>query len=82
MMRLLLFSVALLAAPAFSDEADLAEILATGRVQTFGITSSERLKPTARLAPSDPPVLRFRYLDGKRRHRFGDLNLVMDDAGH
>ena len=68
----------LLAAPAFSNEAALDRILASGRVQTIGVTASERLRPTARLAP----LLRFRYLDGKRRHRFGDLDLVMDDAGH
>lgn len=74
--------ILLLAAPAFSDEAALERILASGRVQTLGLSSSERLRPAARLAPGDPPLLRFRYLDGKRRHRFGDLNLVMDDAGH
>lgn len=82
MMRIALICAALLAAPAFSDEAALTEILESGRVQTFGVASSERLGPPGLLAPSDPPVLRFRYLDGKRRHRFGDLNLVMDDAGH
>ncbi len=54
----------------------------SGRVQTIGVSSSERLRPEAMLAPGDPPLLRFRYLDGKRRSRFGDLDLVMDDAGH
>jgi hypothetical protein len=80
MMRLVI--LALLAAPAFSNEDVLERILASGRVQTFGVSSSERLGPEVRLAPGDAPVLRFRYLDGKRRHRFGDLDLVMDDAGH
>lgn len=75
-------ALALLAAPAFSDEAALDRILASGWVHTVGVRSSERLQPAARLAPGDPPLLRFRYLDGKRRHRFGDLDLVMDDAGH
>ena len=74
--------LALAAAPAVSDEAPLSAILASGRIQTLGVSSSERLRPMARLAPGDAPVLRFRYLDGKRRHRFGDLNLMMDDAGH
>ena len=72
----------LLCAPAFSSEATLEAILASGRIQTIGETSSERLAPAAALAPGDAPLLRFRYLDGKRRHRFGDLDLVMDDAGH
>ena len=72
----------LLAVPALSNEEALERILASGRMQTLGVTSSERLAGTAQLAPGDPPLLRFRYLDGKRRHRFGDLDLVMDDAGH
>ena len=80
MTRLLV--LALLAAPAFSNEEALERILASGRVHTVGLTSAERLAPSARLAPGDAPLLRFRYLDGKRRHRFGDLDLVMDDAGH
>lgn len=74
--------IALFSASALSEEAALERILASGRVQTIGVSSAERLAPAARLAPGDPPLLRFRYLDGKRRHRFGDLNLVMDDAGH
>jgi hypothetical protein len=72
----------LLAAPAFSSEDVLERIVASGRVQTIGVASSDRLRPDAFLAPGDAPLLRFRYLDGKRRHRFGDLDLVMDDAGH
>ncbi len=76
----------LAAAPAVSVEQDLDAALdaaaRSGRIQLIGVSSSERLLPTARLAPSDPPILRFRYLDGQRRHRFGDLNLMMDDAGH
>jgi hypothetical protein len=43
---------------------------------------AERLAPEARIAPGAPPLLRFRVLEGRARHRFGDLDLVMDDAGH
>ena len=80
MTRLLI--LVLLAAPAFSNEDTLERILNSGRVQTLAVSASDRLRPEARLAPGDAPLLRFRYLDGKRRHRFGDLDLVMDDAGH
>ena len=66
-----------LAAPAALDGPE-----ATSRVLTIGETSSERLAPLGRIAPGQPPLLMFRYLDGKGRHRFGDLDLVMDDAGH
>ena len=80
MKRLLI--LLLLAAPVFSAEDVLQHILDSGRVQTLGLTDSERLAPAGLLAPGDAPLLRFRYLDGKRRQRFGDLDLVMDDAGH
>lgn len=36
----------------------------------------------ARIAPGAPPMLAFRYLDGRKRGRFGGLDLVLDDAGH
>jgi hypothetical protein len=58
------------------------QIAASGRVQLIGETSATRLQPTAPLAPGAPPILAFRYFDGQARHRFGDLDLVMDDAGH
>ena len=78
MMRgLCLFAALALAAPAALDSPEIAS-----RVFTIGETSSERLAPLGRIAPGQAPLLQFRYLDGKRRHRFGDLDLVMDDAGH
>ncbi|MCB1018793.1 MAG: hypothetical protein KDC27_02640 [Acidobacteria bacterium] len=78
MKRSLWIAAALAAAtPAALDGPDL-----TSRVLSIGESSSERLQPDGRVAPGQPPLLMFRYLDGKRRHRFGDLDLVMDDAGH
>ena len=65
------------------DEAALLERLErSGRLSTIGLRSSERLVPIGRLAPGDPPLLAFRYLEDRRRHRFGELDLMMDDAGH
>jgi hypothetical protein len=58
------------------------QIGASGRVQLIGETPATRLQPTVPLAPGAPPILAFRYFDGLARHRFGDLDLVMDDAGH
>jgi len=58
------------------------QIAVSGRVQLIGETSATRLQPTAPLAPGAPPILAFRYFEGLARHRFGDLDLVMDDAGH
>lgn len=86
-LRLALAALALCALPRASGgpetETALLEALArSGRLDTLGLRSSERLRPAARLAPGDPPLLAFRYLEDRRRHRFGELDLMMDDAGH
>jgi hypothetical protein len=58
------------------------QVAASGQVVEIATPSSERLLAPARVAPGAPPVLGFRTIDGKLRHRFGDLDLVLDDAGH
>ena len=66
-----------------AEEVALIERLTqSGRLDTMGMRSSERLQPAAQLAPGDPPLLAFRYLEDRKRHRFGELDLMMDDAGH
>ncbi len=65
------------------EEAALLERLArSGRIDGIGVASSERLRPPETLAPGEPPLLAFRYLEDRRNHRFGELDLMMDDAGH
>ncbi len=54
----------------------------SGRVVEQGESESKRVAPKPALAPGPPPLLQFRYLEGKLRHRFGDNALVLDDAGH
>jgi hypothetical protein len=58
------------------------QISASGQVVEIAIPPSERLSPAARIAPGAPPLLGFRMMEGKLRHRFGGLDLVLDDAGH
>jgi hypothetical protein len=58
------------------------QITASGQVVELATPSSDRLSPAARIAPGAPPALSFRLLEGKLRHRFGDLDMVLDDAGH
>jgi len=70
------------AKPADADSETIARIARSGRILTVAEKPSERLRAQGRLAPGKPPLLAFRYLDGKRRHRFGNIDLVMDDAGH
>lgn len=73
-----------LAAPASRTDVQrlTKEVIASGRVMTLTVSPSERLQPPARLAPGAPPLLSFRLFEGKARHRYGKLDLVMDDAGH
>ncbi|MGA2135369.1 MAG: hypothetical protein ABSH50_24030 [Bryobacteraceae bacterium] len=58
------------------------QVADSGRVLALAVPPSERLAPPARIAPGMPPLLSFRFFEGRQRHRFGDLDLVIDDAGH
>jgi hypothetical protein len=58
------------------------QIAESGRVLEIALPPSERLAPPAQIAPGAPPLFSFRFFEGKERHRFGDLDLVIDDAGH
>jgi hypothetical protein len=57
-------------------------ITESGQVLQIAVAPEERLDSTLRIAPGDPPLLAFRYFEGEAKHRFGKLDLVMDDAGH
>ena len=57
-------------------------IARSGRV-VEAIPIAQRLAdPLKEIAPGAPPLLAFRYFDGADRHRFGKLDLMVDDAGH
>jgi hypothetical protein len=58
------------------------EIDRSGQVLMIAEKADDRAEPPPRLAPGDPPLLAFRYFEGQSKHRFGQLDLVMDDAGH
>jgi hypothetical protein len=62
--------------------ARIQQIAASGQVVECAVSASERLATAVRIAPGGPPTLGFRMIEGKLRHRFGDLDLVLDDAGH
>ena len=63
---------------------DLMErIAASGQVVEIAhsaCASGLRRLPASRREPLR--LLGFRVFEGKLRHRFGDLDLVLDDAGH
>jgi len=58
------------------------QIAESGRVTEAGETPDQRVASKPQIAPGAPPLLSFRYYEGKRHHRFGDVDLVLDDAGH
>lgn len=76
-----LFLLMLLAADERTTDL-IEQIAASGQVAEIATPSSERVAPQMRIAPGAAPALGFRMIEGKLRHRFGDLDLVLDDAGH
>jgi hypothetical protein len=43
---------------------------------------SQRVSPPHMIAPGPPPLLSFRYYEGREHYRFGNNDLMLDDAGH
>ncbi len=75
--------VCLLAAQAAGGPAPTIEaIAASGRCATLAESPSQRVSPRPAIAPGPAPLLSFRYFEGRTRHRFGNFDLVLDDAGH
>jgi len=60
----------------------VSEISRSGRVIEIGEMRARIDDPRREIAPGAPPLLAFRYFQGADRHRFGKLDLMLDDAGH
>jgi hypothetical protein len=58
------------------------DIVQSGRVLEIGENEQRLRDPRTDIAPGAPPLLAFRYFQGVDRHRFGKLDLMLDDAGH
>lgn len=59
------------------------QVAQSGRVVELAEPPSPRAaNRQALIPPGAPPMLSFRMFEGKVRHRYGNLDLVMDDAGH
>ena len=67
-----------LQAESLLQDVALKRIVESGRVLSLVRSLDEKV----RIAPGAPPLLTFRYLEGRQRGRFGGLDLVLDDAGH
>lgn len=60
---------------------DFQEIAASGRALLVESPDARVTSPLP-LSPGPPPLLSFRFYEGKQRHRFGDVDIMLDDAGH
>jgi hypothetical protein len=60
----------------------IGDIAQSGRVLEIGEKRERLADPRKQVAPGAPPLLSFRYFVGADRHRFGKLDLMLDDAGH
>ena len=60
----------------------LIQIATSGRTASIAENPSQRIAALPPLSPGQPPLLSFRYFEGRDRQRFTGLDLVLDDAGH
>lgn len=67
---------------AFTEEMQVQIEVASSRCVTVAETPDSRVEPPPQLAPGQPPILTFRYYEGQLHHRFGNSDLMLDDAGH
>ena len=77
-MKTALIFLALLAAP----QSLVQQIADSGRCADLAEGPDERVASNPTIAPGPPPLISFRYYEGKQHHRFGNAELMLDDAGH
>ena len=58
------------------------EVAASGRCVNLGDAPDARVSYSTPIAPGAPPLLSFRAYEGKLHQRFGNSDLMLDDAGH
>jgi hypothetical protein len=73
---------ATLAAQSPSEKDLLVRIADSGRCASVAEPPDSRVAPGMKLPPGPPPLLSFRYYEGKLHHRFSNSELMLDDAGH
>jgi hypothetical protein len=79
MLRAGLLFLALIAG---SVDASIKQVADSGRCVELAESPDKRVATLPQFAPGQPPILSFRFYEGKLHHRFGNSELVLDDAGH
>ena len=65
-----------------SEQALIKEVAESGRCADLSQDPDVRVSPRSMVAPGPPPVLSFRYYEGRLHHGFENTDLTLDDAGH
>jgi hypothetical protein len=65
-----------------SVDASIEQVISSGRCVELAESPDARVSTKPRFAPGQPPILSFRFYEGKLHHRFGNSELLLDDAGH
>jgi hypothetical protein len=65
-----------------SEQLLINEVAASGRCADLSQDPDARVSERSMVAPGPPPVLSFRYYEGKLHHAFENTDLMLDDAGH
>ena len=68
--------------PAAESATIVEKIDRSGRCATIGKTPEQRLTKQPAIAPGAPPVLSFKLYEDAKHHRFGNVDVMLDDAGH
>ncbi|MGA8029931.1 MAG: hypothetical protein WB992_22535 [Bryobacteraceae bacterium] len=58
------------------------QVADSGRCADLSRGPDARVAPPTMIAPGPPPLLSFRYYEGKLHNRFDNSALMLDDAGH
>jgi hypothetical protein len=69
--------------PEHPNPPDVIKLIAdSGRCMNVAESPDTRTRNLPQIAPGQPPMLTFRLYEGKMHHRFGNADLMLDDAGH
>lgn len=58
------------------------QIAESGRCADLSEAPEARVSLPRMVAPGPPPLLSFRYYEGKLHHGLDNIDLMLDDAGH
>ncbi|HXF27895.1 MAG TPA: hypothetical protein VN610_11490 [Bryobacteraceae bacterium] len=64
------------------EQQAIKQISESGRCADLAESPDARVTPRPAVPPGPPPLLSFRYYEGKLHHRYGNSELMLDDAGH